>query len=1433
MADGKVVIETDLDTSGIEKGTKKTEKSLKSQAASLAAEYKKQGMSASDAFKKAWSEIERNSERSSASVSEQWGVSLEGIKSAASLAVKVVTTAMSAMGAGLTAAGAYAIKVGTDFESGMSTVSAISGAAGDDLEALTEKAKEMGAKTKFSATEASEAFQYMAMAGWKTADMLDGIEGIMNLAAASGENLADVSDIVTDALTAFGLSASDSAHFADVLAKASSSSNTNVGLMGETFKYVAPVAGAMGYSIEDTAVAIGLMANAGIKGSQAGTALRAMLSRLANPTDEVAGAMQELGISISNADGTMKPFNEVLQMLRSSFSNLSDSQKTAYASTIAGQEAMSGLLSIVGASQSDFNSLVASINNADGAAQSMADTMQDNLKGKVTILGSAIEGFGIQVYESFEEPLKSAVDTTTKSVDKIALAYERGGMTAAVKKAGQIFDNLTDSVADSNEVLGGIITPAKNVAKVGLELGEKILPVLADGFSFTAKNVDKLIPILTTSVVALKGYSVAQTADKFLKSLSATTQFLTAAEKANTLQALASSGALTAKQMVVGVLTGKITLATAATTAWNAVLNANPIGLTVVAVGALIAGLATLEVVTTKNAESTEELTSEQRELLEACDEVNASLEESRIAREKSVQSIDQEYDGYESLLSELESITDENGKVKSGYEERAKVITGILSGALGTEISMTDGVIQKYQETISAIKELIVQKKAEALLSSLQSDMAQAYEKTSEALQAYKDAAAIAAEKNTAVVNATKAAADAQDKYDAAVKNGALDSDVYWNSLQKANAELQKATEAQSEAQAKMNASKEELGSLSAEVNNYNALMEAMATGEVAKIEAAMTALVTSYKEYSGEALQTSKDTRQSMYDQASGYAENLKLVQEGAVEVADSVYQDMASAALSSVLEFNKVPGGVAGALEEIGPESSTAIAKALANANLSGKLDGEAKKGVKTFIDGLDGLDADTQAVWSEAWYGALKGLEGFEELADPAKEGVDAFLESLIAALDVHSPSRAVEKIFKQVWPGAGEGLDDGLDDVTNKGSSGVEKILKAMQESDLLDGAKAVGSKIMTFFKNGISDKEAESMDAGKKNADAANKGAASINPYSTGTNFGNVLSAGVGSMKNVLSSAGTTIANYAKNGAGSINPYGTGTAFGNLFSSGISGMKNALTDSGALIASHAKRGAGSINPYNTGTDFGNMFGTGISDMKNTSLNAGALIASSANGGAASINPYSVGSGFTTSFAKGVGSVGMYIEGKKRADAAQNGIKSVSANLSGYNFVQGFINGFGLADVWTAAWNIGKRALSALSKSIKEGSPSKLTRRSGGFFGEGFELGILDEAKSVEKASVQLGNAALKGIDISGLAEKARSVVSLEQANLSTAIKANIEYAINDRYRANNSVGLQPKDLESLANKIVSGFENAQFGFKVGNREFARLVKGVV
>jgi TP901 family phage tail tape measure protein len=316
--------------------------------------------------------------------------------------------------------GTAAVKVGSDFEAGMSEVQAISGATGSDLEKLEEKAKELGATTKFSASESAEALKYMAMAGWDTTQMLDGLDGVMMLAAASGENLGTVSDIVTDALTAFGMQASEASKFADLLASASSNSNTNVAMLGESFKYVAPLFGSLGYSAEDAALALGLMANAGIKSSQAGTSLRSAITNLANPTGNMAAAIDDLGLSITDASGEMLPFKDVMDELRIKFAGLTEEQQAQYAASIFGKEAMSGMLAIINAGEGDYEKLTKATREYNGAASEMAKTMEDNLQGELTKLKSALEGVGIQIFEILVPHLKTLVEKLQQAVEWFA-----------------------------------------------------------------------------------------------------------------------------------------------------------------------------------------------------------------------------------------------------------------------------------------------------------------------------------------------------------------------------------------------------------------------------------------------------------------------------------------------------------------------------------------------------------------------------------------------------------------------------------------------------------------------------------------------------------------------------------------------------------------------------------------------------------------------------------------------------------------------------------------------------------------------------------------------------------------------------------------------------------------------------------------------------
>ena len=401
--------------------------------------------------------------------------------------------------------GAVSIKTSADFDSAMSQVAAVSGAVGEDFDALREKAREMGAKTKFSASEAADAMNYMAMAGWKTEDMLSGIEGIMNLAAASGEDLATTSDIVTDALTAFGLTAQDSGHFADLLAAASSNANTNVSMMGETFKYCAPIAGALGYTAEDTAEAIGLMANAGIKSSQAGTSLRTIMTRLQGELELSGEALGDVTIQTANADGSMREFSDIIADCRGAFSRMTESEKAAAAETLVGKNAMSGFLALMNAAPGDIEKLESAISTCSdevdgysGAAEKMAAVMQDNLNGQITILKSQLQELAISFGDALMPAVRKVVTAVQGFVDKLNGMSEsqrntilRIGMLVAalgpflvilgtciskvgiamqgfVKLAGA-FGKLKVAVGNAHGVLG----------KIGAALGGVSAPVLA------------------------------------------------------------------------------------------------------------------------------------------------------------------------------------------------------------------------------------------------------------------------------------------------------------------------------------------------------------------------------------------------------------------------------------------------------------------------------------------------------------------------------------------------------------------------------------------------------------------------------------------------------------------------------------------------------------------------------------------------------------------------------------------------------------------------------------------------------------------------------------------------------------------------------------------------------------------------------------------
>lgn len=388
------------------------------------------------------------------------------------------------------------VKKSRELEAQMSTVKAISNATTEDMTRLTDMAKHMGATTQFTAVEAGKALEYMAMAGWKTDQMLGGLPGIMNLAAASGEDLGQVSDIVTDALTAFNMTADQSGRFADVLAQASSNANTNVSMMGATFQKVAPVAGTLGYSVEDMSLGIGLMANASVKAETAGTSLKTALANMAKPTKQMQAYMDKYGISLTNADGSMKTFREVIDNLRSSLGGLSKTEKTAAATAIFGKESFAGMLAIVNASDADFKKVSDAVNNAAGAAERMAAIKLDNLEGDVTLLKSATDGLQTAIGDALLPTFRAGTQQLTKFVSNLTEFINANPelvRTIVKVTAGLLAFKAAALTAKLGflELKGGVLTIQKVMA---LFKGKTALAgVEAVGFAEKVKSVAKSV----------------------------------------------------------------------------------------------------------------------------------------------------------------------------------------------------------------------------------------------------------------------------------------------------------------------------------------------------------------------------------------------------------------------------------------------------------------------------------------------------------------------------------------------------------------------------------------------------------------------------------------------------------------------------------------------------------------------------------------------------------------------------------------------------------------------------------------------------------------------------------------------------------------------------------------------------------------------------
>lgn len=1241
MADGKIVIETGLDTKGIETGLKK-------------------------------------------------------VSSIAKTGIATTVTAISGMSTALAGVAGYSIKVGSSFEAGMSKVQAVSGASNEQLQRLSDKAKEMGATTKFSATEAADAMNYMAMAGWKTEDMLNGIDGIMNLAAASGEDLATTSDIVTDALTAFGLSASDSTHFADVLAAASSNANTNVSMMGETFKYVAPVAGSLGYSAEDCAVAIGLMANSGIKASQSGTALRSMFSRLAKPSKEVKEAMEKLNISLTDSHGNMKSLDTLMGDLRNSFSGLSESEKAEMASSLAGQEAMSGLLAIVNASDADFNKLKDAIYGADGASAKMAETMQDNLKGKITITKSTIEGLGIKIYEEIEDPMKEAAEGTTDSVEQISSALENGGIDAAVEKTGNIIGGLSVKIAqESPKMVDASVLLLKSFVQ-GIQKNKnqlkyasrEIIDSLCDGLI-------KLLPKEMQQPAKKALDSLKKTFSSGLGSLFGVTKkeleiigklFTKLADHMDTVAPVVISlvAAFKTFQMVQGPVGTVVSVLMKlqsvssetglAVSALNAIMSANPAVLIAGAIAALVGGLA-LYATTVNQADAEQEAFNAKMDELGSNIESNQrSLDNLKESMENTGSSIEASVAPVEKWKEGLNDAFDSTGKVKEGCEDTANYILNQLNEAMGTSYSLTtDGFIQDNEGVKQSLEE--VNQSIDAYIQSLKQKAVQEATTTqyTEAIQNQSEA-----QKN--LTDAQKAYNDALNEYAQAQKdwsNGINDL----SGLEKAQKNLDKTRKKLGEAS---KASVE----ASVEVNGLDQVMGKLAEGTPESVQKAldMYAQIPAYASEAADGIATSQKEIQSalsstdytkmiegfqlavmQIDQSGGKIpvslrssilqalnEVQKMGPEGK-EYMENSMQQMMVAMEDKIPEFEEAASttgeGIldtfqrylvdSGALEGTGSEAIGQLSSGITSANVSIPAGQKAQEATEAVSAGItQGSPAIQESARNALESGINSGITSADVTSAPTaagKKAVDSEASGITSGMgSIGQALNTVNAYAMSQMSGSGlpqtagqtgsdtagklaSGLTSGQGNTTKAALNLAKTVANSVKAVNLGSNLQSQARQAVTAFTAGIRGQTSTAENAARALGSSTAKALSACNLAASGrtegTSFGNAFAVAIASQNGAARSSGNGLALNAKNAlqAGINGSHNIGLQFSAGFASGIRSGQNGVAAAAAAVANAAANAAKANldihSPSRVGDWIGKMFDYGISGgmTKNTGV----------------------------------------------------------------------------------------------------------------------------------------------------------------------------------------------------------------------------------
>lgn len=1369
MADGKIVIETGLDTKGIENGLGK-------------------------------------------------------ISSLASKGLATATKTITATSAALSGMGGYAIKVGSSFEAAMSQVAATMGMSAEEIHngsaefsKLQEAAKNAGATTKFSATQAAEALNYMALAGYDTNKSVQTLPTVLNLAAAGDMDLATASDMVTDSMSALGDKAGTVESFVDKMAKTSQKSNTSVQQLGEALLTVGGTAKSLAGGVTEANTVLGIFADNGVKGAEGGTALRNVILSLSAPTDIARKKMAELGLNVFDAEGKMRPLNDTFNDLNKILGSMNEGERTQVLNTIFNKVDLKSVNALLANSGERFDQLKGYIENADGAAGQMADTMQDNLQGKMTTLNSALEGLGIGIYENIEDSLKEAAEEGISAVGRISNALQNGGLDAAVEEAGAVLADLSVKVAQSAPKMvnasvslikafaKGVVnnksqlkksaTEIVNVLSTGLIklLPKKMQEPAKKGMDALKRTFDaglKSIVKIAEPIVSGLGKIFIKLADNMDKIAPVTVSLVAAFKTFKTV-----SGPVTTVVSVITKLSRVSSEAGGVMAALNAAMSANPAAMIAIGIGALAGGIAFLAL---KSNEASKEQVAFQKEI----DNLSASIEKNRNELDNLSSSIESTNKSAESSAAPLERLKnkmseafDETGKVKQGCEQLAGSILNQLNEAMGTEYSITadgfiqnnEGVKQSLGDVTQSIDEYVRSLKKKAVQETVTNQYADNLQKQSE-IQA----------------DLTKA----QKQY-----NKALDEYAKaWNgndakTFEQANENLESTRKNLSEAT-------KEAKKAEVQTSSLDKVMDLLGEGTPESIQKALDAYakIPTESDKVAKSVKYSQETIEKALE-STDYAKMSQGFRMAAEEIKASggeipkTLQDAITNAINNI--------------EKLGPEGKEELASSMS----------EMMQGMKDKVPEFQHISSMTsdEIIKTFATY-----LKDSGALGDVGTEAIEQLIQSIDEVDTQTTPAQkasdAVDSTINQ--------LETGEDFIRTAAGNSASAITRGFTETDysgaVFAAAKACGMTVeevlahqeelymaaLTVAQSGATGFTAADMPAvfgsnASAAASAANtyllssagsmqlSASALGNAANTGIVAGNMpgtfssqsqsavsgLVNGLNSGAGSASSAASALGNAAKSGLGNMSVAGNyqtaATSATQNFARSLSAGQGSTKASAISLGNSAKNSLKGTNiPSNftqqakTAT---NQFAAGIRNGTNSASSAARGLGTAATKGLSGVNvassAKSQGNKLGSSFVDGINEK----KGSASSAAASlgSGAREALANNSGgsysigVNFSNGFANGIraGGYGVASAAASVASAAANAAKANLQIHSPSRV----GGWIGKMFDYGIsggMEDNTSVVTQAAEMVTDAMQ-VDVKSLLGMMRGAVSETVSRITT------------------------------------------------------------